>query len=46
MYDIYGGLNRYVYHRLMCLNVWPIVGGIIEVDVAWMKEMCHCGSGL
>ena len=25
--ELYGGLNRYGPHRLMCLNAWPIGSG-------------------
>ena len=50
-FSMYGGLNRYSPHGLICLNVWPIGDGtvrgcgLIEVDVASLEEVCHPGGG-
>jgi hypothetical protein len=47
-----GALNRYGPHRLMCLNAWPMgsgtikMCGLLEVGVALLKGMCHCGERL
>jgi hypothetical protein len=36
----------------MCMNVWPIGSGtgrrygLVEVGVALLEEVCHCGGGL
>ena len=41
-----GGLNRYGFHRFMCLNAWPIRSGTIRkcglvgVGVALLEEVC------
>ena len=49
---ICGGLSRFGPHRLMGLNAWSMRKGTIRryvlvgVGVAFLEEVCHCGSGL
>ena len=46
-----GGLNRYGFHRLMCLSAWSIGNsairrqGLVGESVV-LEEVCHCGDGL
>ena len=39
------GLNMCDFHRLMCLNPWPIGSGTIRSE-ALLEEVCHCRSRL
>ena len=45
------GLNRNGPHRLLYMNVWPKGSGttrrcgLVEINVALLEEVHHCGDG-
>ena len=49
---VWGGLNRYGPHRLMCVNAWPVGSGTIRrcgiagVSVALLRTSVTVGVGL
>jgi hypothetical protein len=45
-----GGLNRNVFHGLMCLSAWPIgcdtIGSLVGIGMTLLVEVCHYRGGL